>query len=166
MIRVKKLVKKLFSVLDRFPGGGTLVLAESLSAGLASALIASVPGASRYLWGALISYSNEAKQKLLGLCAELLREHGAVSHETVRQMALGALAVSSADVALSLSGEAGPDCQEEPKGRVYIGLADRKGRVESIELNLSGSRNAIRRKAALRSLEQLVIFCESAGLET
>jgi nicotinamide-nucleotide amidase len=107
----------------------TLALAESCTGGFIANRITNVPGASAILWGGAVSYANEAKMKLLGVSAETLAAHGAVSEATACEMASGALKIAGADFALSVTGIAGPDggTEEKPVGTVFIGLATRRG---------------------------------------
>lgn len=105
--------------------GLTLAVAESCTGGLLGHLITSVPGSSAYFEGGVISYSNEAKARLLGVAHETLMEHGAVSKETAIAMAQGARRLLEVDVALSVTGIAGPTggTAEKPVGLVYLALA-------------------------------------------
>ena len=106
----------------------TLALAESCTGGCIAHRITNVPGASAVFLAGLVTYSNEAKQKFLGVRAETLETHGAVSEATVREMAEGARARTGADYALAVTGIAGPDggTPEKPVGTVWIGLATAK----------------------------------------
>jgi nicotinamide-nucleotide amidase len=106
--------------------GMNLTLAESCTGGQVAHLITSVPGASEYFVGSLVSYSNDLKMKELGVSKEVLREHGAVSEPVVKQMASGALNRYGADIALSISGIAGPEggSPEKPVGTVWMAVTD------------------------------------------
>jgi len=101
--------------------------AESCTGGYIAHLITSVPGASEYFPGAIVSYSYEMKTKLLGVRPNTLIKHGAVSEETVREMAAGALRALHVDVALAVSGIAGPSggTDEKPVGTVWMAVGDR-----------------------------------------
>jgi nicotinamide-nucleotide amidase len=103
----------------------TLALAESCTGGQIANRLTNVPGASAVLWGGLVTYSNEAKVKLLGMPAATLAQHGAVSEETARAMAEGARKVSGADHALAVTGIAGPSggSEAKPVGTVFIARA-------------------------------------------
>jgi PncC family amidohydrolase len=105
--------------------GWTLAVAESCTGGLLGHLITNVSGSSAYFQGGVISYSNEAKEELLGVPHETLVEHGAVSKETALAMARGARRLLGVDVALSVTGIAGPTggTEEKPVGLVYVALA-------------------------------------------
>jgi PncC family amidohydrolase len=137
--------------------GLTLAAAESCTAGLAADLLARVPGASRVFWGSFVSYTPAAKTEMLGVDAKLLDRYGAVSRETARAMAEGALARSGADLAVSVTGLAGPegDGSGVPVGTVWIGIARRGGESRASLYRYTGSRNEVRRRAARDALEAL-----------
>ncbi len=105
----------------------TLALAESCTGGMLSSLLVEYPGSSDYLLQSLVTYSNDAKQKLLGVPADVLAKQGAVSTETALAMVRGARAQPNADFALAVTGIAGPDggTADKPVGTVVIALADR-----------------------------------------
>jgi len=107
--------------------GATLATAESCTGGLAAHLITAIPDVSPYYPGGVVTYSNQAKTELLGVPAELIHDHGAVSPEVAVAMARGALQRFDADVAVSVTGIAGPGggSPEKPVGLVYLGLATR-----------------------------------------
>ena len=102
----------------------TLAVAESCTGGAVSAAITSIPGASAVFSCGLCTYSNEMKQKVLGVKAQTLAKHGAVSKQTAEQMAAGVRAVSGADIAIGITGIAGPTggTEEKPIGLVYISI--------------------------------------------
>jgi PncC family amidohydrolase len=106
-----------------------LACAESCTGGLVSHRITNVPGSSAYFLGGVIAYSYEAKAQLLGVSWDTLNAFGAVSEETVREMALGARTLFDADLAISVSGIAGPGggMPEKPVGTTWIGLSARDG---------------------------------------
>ena len=103
----------------------TLALAESCTGGFIANRVTNVPGASSVLLAGIVTYSNEAKQKFLGVRTETLAEHGAVSEPVAREMAEGARRETGADYALSVTGIAGPGggSPEKPVGTVFIALA-------------------------------------------
>ena len=105
--------------------GKTLALAESCSGGYISHLITTVPGSSNYLRGTLVPYHNDLKEQLLGVSSATLTQHGAVSEETVREMARGIKKLFGADFGLASSGIAGPDggSPDKPVGTVWIACA-------------------------------------------
>lgn len=109
------------SLITRF----TLAAAESCTGGLVASRITDVPGSSAYFMGGVVAYSYEAKAALLGVSWDTLNGHGAVSRETVIEMARGAQKVFGVDIAVSVSGIAGPGggTDEKPVGTTWIGLA-------------------------------------------
>ena len=118
---------------------------ESCTGGMVSSRIVNVPGASEVLREAFVTYCDEAKMKLVGVRKETLEKYTAVSAQTAEEMALGGLAAAEADMALSVTGLAGPGggTKERPVGLVYVGCAIH-GQTFVRELHLSGSRQAIR----------------------
>ncbi|MDX6601814.1 MAG: nicotinamide-nucleotide amidase [Solirubrobacterales bacterium] len=137
--------------------GHRLGLAESCSGGLLAARITDRPGASAYMAGGVVSYSNQAKTELLGVDPALIEEKGAVSHEVAEQMAIGALARFGADVAVSVTGIAGPDggSEEKPVGYVcfHARLAD--GTALARDPVIPGGRADIRERSALVGMHLL-----------
>ena len=107
----------------------TLAVAESCTGGLLASCITDVAGSSRYFMGGIVSYSYEAKASLLGVSWDTLNTKGAVSRETVLEMAQGARRVFNADIAVSVSGIAGPGggTPDKPVGTVWVGLATPSG---------------------------------------
>lgn len=135
----------------------TLVTAESCTGGLVSQRITSVPGSSEVYLGGGVTYSNEMKTKLLGVPAELIAEHGAVSGEVAAAMARGARERFGADVAIALSGVAGPSESEgKPMGLVYIGLSTEAGEVvRRCRFGRAGGRERVRSNAATTALDMV-----------
>lgn len=109
--------------------GLTIVTAESCTGGLVAARLTDVAGSSAYVLGGIVSYADAVKEALLGVQPEILREHGAVSEIVARQMALGAREKFGADIALSVTGIAGPDggTADKPVGLTFIGLSATRG---------------------------------------
>jgi nicotinamide-nucleotide amidase len=146
------------AVLERFrKAGRRLATAESCTGGLVTARLTDIAGSSDVVERGFVTYSNEAKIELLGVPAELLGHYGAVSAQVARAMADGALAHSRADVALSITGIAGPGgaVPGKPVGLVYLGLAC-KGRETRVERQqFAGDRLAVRGAALERALELL-----------
>jgi PncC family amidohydrolase len=135
-----------------------LVAAESCTAGLVADLLAGVPGASRVFWGSFVSYTVNAKERMLGIDPGLIRRFGAVSRETAEAMARGALARSGADLAVAVTGLAGPegDGSSVPVGTVWIAVARRDGGGETAVFKYDGSRNEVRAFAASEALGMLL----------
>ena len=145
-------------VTERFPtiaeevhtllqdSGKTLSLAESCTGGLLSSQLVEFPGSSNYLLQSLVTYSNAAKQKVLGVKESTLENHGAVSLETAREMATGARALLNSDFALATTGIAGPDggSEEKPVGTVVIALCDKNTCWEQTVKLSNRSRNLVR----------------------
>lgn len=142
--------------------GITVATAESCSGGLLAAALTDVAGASEIFGYGVVTYSNEAKQKLLGVKGETLDAHGAVSPETAYEMAAGLMRLSGAACNLSVTGIAGPGggSEEKPVGLVYMGLAC--GGEIFVKKNLfSGDRASIRRQtvaAALRWIAEKALL--------
>jgi nicotinamide-nucleotide amidase len=138
------------------------VLAESCTGGYVAKLLTDVPGSSKWFDFGLVTYSNESKQRCLGVSAETLLQHGAVSEPTVLGMVAGALALSQAHRAVAISGVAGPDggTERHPVGDVWFALARRRagGAVEALAVHrhFSGQRDEIRRQAAAVALMLLL----------
>jgi nicotinamide-nucleotide amidase len=141
-------------VLDTVREQGLLLAAaESCTGGLVAARLTSVPGSSDIFRGGVVAYDNEVKRAQLGVSAETLATHGAVSAETASEMALGARESLGADVAVSTTGIAGPGggTPEKPVGLVYL-HASGPGAELARELNLPGDREAVRRRATAAAL--------------
>jgi PncC family amidohydrolase len=135
--------------------GETLATAESLTAGLVSATIADVPGASAVLRGGLAAYASDVKVDVLGVAPGIVQVHGVVSAECAEAMAAGANRLFGTDWAVSTTGVAGPTEQEgKPVGTVFVAVAHRE-RVRSRELRLAGDRATIRGGATAAVLELL-----------
>lgn len=133
--------------------GMKITTAESCTGGLLAGRIMNVPGASEVYQEGYITYSNQAKEKLLGVRAETLEEFGAVSRETVAEMAVGAARSAASEAALSVTGIAGPDggTPQKPVGLVYIGCY-LKGRTRVEEFHFTGNRSKNREYAVARAL--------------
>ena len=139
--------------------GKTLVTAESLTGGGIGAALTSVSGASAVYKGGIISYTNEIKHKLLGVPMEILKEYGAVSAPTAKAMAEGARKALEADVAVSVTGLAGPTGDEygNPVGTVFIGYSDNA--VTTLKPCLfSGDRESIRNQTIAEALKLVLIM--------
>ncbi|BDT88159.1 CinA family protein [Nocardia cyriacigeorgica] len=136
--------------------GQTVATAESLTAGLLSATIAGVPGASAVLRGGLVVYATDLKHSLAGVAADVLATEGPVAASTAEQLAVGARTRCGADWGVGLTGVAGPDRQGGyPAGTVFLGLAG-AGHTEVMRLKLSGDRWNIRLGAARTAVAELL----------
>ena len=140
----------------------TVAVGESLTGGLVCSLLVGVPGASSLLVAGYVAYSNEAKQRDLGVPEEILERHGAVSEETAAAMAAGVRERAGADLGLSTTGEAGPDPSQAPVGTVYVGLAWEGGTTVR-HLRLGGGRDLIRRWATKSALNLLRAHLAGSG---
>ena len=137
--------------------GLRIATAESCTGGMVSAALTDVAGSSDVFDRGFVTYSNAAKQEMLGVSAETLAAHGAVSEEVAREMAEGVLSHSAADLAVSVTGIAGPGGSEfKPEGRVCFGLAMRghETRVETVEFGARG-RDKVRKAARDHALSLL-----------
>ncbi len=134
----------------------TLSLAESCSGGLLSKRITDIPGSSAYFYEGIVTYSNAAKSRLLGVSAELLASFGAVNSECASAMAKGVRLASGSDLGLAVTGIAGPDggCEEKPVGTVFISLAAADG-CWTKRFQFSGSRDEIRTLTSWTALDWL-----------
>ena len=134
----------------------TVTTAESCTGGMIASLIVNVPGASDVFNEGFITYSNKAKRKLLDVSKNTLKKYGAVSEQTVREMALGGVFAADSDACIAVSGIAGPDggTDEKPVGLVYIGCCI-KDDVTVKECHFEGSRFEIREQSAYAALDLL-----------
>ena len=141
-------------------GGRKIALAESCTGGLVAAALTEIPGSSAVLDCSFVTYSNEAKQKMLGVAGDIIEAFGAVSIACVYAMAQGALERSGADVAVAISGIAGPDggSAQKPVGTVVFAKATRNSQEPEAEQRLfeDKDRGGVRRQAALVALELLL----------
>lgn len=136
--------------------GYKIAVAESCTGGLISKMITDLPGASEVFDLAVTTYSNEMKTKLLGVKPETLAEFGAVSNQTAQEMASGVLAVANADIAVAVTGIAGPSNAgtEKPVGTVCIGVAT-KEKCYATTFVFAGSRRQIRQMSAKMALHMV-----------
>ena len=136
--------------------GLSLAVAESCSGGLIAAAVTRVPGSSAYFHGGVVAYSNDLKERLLGVAGDTLAAHGAVSAAVAEEMAAGIRRVTGADLTLAVTGIAGPGggSPEKPVGTVYIGLASAAG-VRAELFSFSGNRVQIQESTAHRALDLL-----------
>lgn len=153
MVKENELVKKLTN--KRY----TITTAESCTGGLLSATIVNISGASEVLNSAYVTYSNEAKEKLVHVCHDTLEQYGAVSKETAIEMCLGCAEIADADIGLSTTGIAGPGggTPDKPVGLVYVGCS-LHGKAFVKEYIFKGSREEVRRHTVEAALD-LAIQC-------
>ncbi|MCS5709976.1 nicotinamide-nucleotide amidohydrolase family protein [Candidatus Berkiella aquae] len=133
-----------------------LVTAESCTGGGIAFAITQIEGCSDWFERGFVTYSNESKQELLGIEANLLTLHGAVSEAVALAMAQGALMHSHADVSISVTGVAGPGggTPEKPVGTIWLGLAGPSFTTQAIPLSLQGNRQQIREQTIFLALEK------------
>ena len=139
-------------------GGLKLATAESCTGGLIAAACTAVAGSSDWFERGFVTYSNEAKTESLGVDAALIATHGAVSTEVARAMADGALAHSRADLAVAVTGIAGPAgaTPGKPVGTVWLAVARRGGATQTDLLELRGDRASIRAQTVEHALQRLI----------
>ncbi len=131
--------------------GLRLAVAESLTGGMVAARLTSVPGASTWFAGGVVSYGEDVKRSLLGVSPGPV-----VSENAAGEMALGVKGLLAADIGLSLTGVAGPTSQDDqPVGTVFVGLADSKAKAEVTQLSLRGDRQLVRQRASTQALDLL-----------
>jgi nicotinamide-nucleotide amidase len=132
----------------------TITTAESCTGGLIGHLLTAVPGSSRYFLGGIVSYSNEAKMELLGVRAGTLEAKGAVSNETVQEMAEGIRSRLHSDLGIAVSGIAGPEggSKEKPVGTVHVALASAEETVSN-GYRFWGNRQAVKLNSATMALD-------------
>lgn len=143
-----------------------LAVAESCTGGLISKIITDLPGSSVWFERGFITYSNQAKIDMLGVCNQTLDRYGAVSLEVASEMARGALKHSLADIALSVTGVAGPEggTIDKPVGTVCFSWAYRERRTLQRLKQFKGNRNEIREQSALFALENVLKMAHENGL--
>jgi nicotinamide-nucleotide amidase len=155
----EELTEKAQRVLDACKSARRMVaLAESCTGGLVSACLTSLAGSSAVVERGFVTYSNEAKQQLLGVPEELLRAHGAVSAEVAGAMADGALARAKADLAVAITGIAGPGggTPDKPVGLVFLATASLDGETRVERHLFTGDRTQVRLASAARALAMLL----------
>ncbi len=151
-----ELVEKL--ALASTSGGVMLTAAESCTGGWVAKCCTDLPGSSRWFERGFVTYSNEAKQEMLGVRADTLQRHGAVSEQVVREMAQGALARSRAQVSVAISGIAGPggETAGKPVGTVWFAWATTGDRVVVEKAFFEGDREQVRAQSVAVALQGLL----------
>ncbi len=166
-ISAEERLSRLLTNLD----GVKLAVAESCTGGLVASRITDIAGSSAFFEGGVIAYSNDLKKGLLGVRVTTLKNHGAVSKEVAAEMASGIAKKTGANIAISLTGIAGPEggTEEKPVGTVCIGITIRTEVKKSGEIkeanfvrlfNFKGTRRAIKRQSATAALTSLADFLE------
>jgi nicotinamide-nucleotide amidase len=140
-----------------------LVTAESCTGGWVAQVVTSVAGSSAWFERGFVTYSNDAKRELLGVPPEVLEKHGAVSEETAREMARGALARSKGTIAVSITGVAGPagGSAAKPVGTVCFGWARRGAEPLTQTRVFRGDRESVRRQSVVHALEKVLELLET-----
>jgi nicotinamide-nucleotide amidase len=136
----------------------TITTAESCTGGLVASMITSISGSSAIFNGAIITYSNDVKEKELGVLKQTILKYGVVSKEVVSQMLDGVMQKFNASFAIAISGIAGPDggTKNKPVGTVVIGIKDFLGNKDIEIYHFQGNRNTIQHKSAITSLEKML----------
>lgn len=140
--------------------GLTLALAESCSGGLIAHTITMTPGSATYFLGGVVSYADTAKERLLGVAPAVLAANGAVSEPVAARMAAGARSRLGADMALSVTGIAGPagGTAEKPVGLVFMGFANPRGEVNVRQFKFDGDRRTVKAQTCQAALEWLQAY--------
>ena len=140
-----------------------LATAESCTGGGLAYALTAVAGSSQWFERGFVTYSNEAKQEMLSVPLETLRTDGAVSEQTAASMAIGALVHTPADLAVAITGIAGPDggTPEKPVGTVCLGWARRGGETRTATAHFDGDRRAVREQSILMALQGLLDLVEA-----
>ena len=142
--------------------GLSVATAESCTGGWIAKCLTDVAGSSGWVECSLVTYSNRSKQALLGVTLQTLGAHGAVSEQTVSEMARGVLAATAADVSVAVSGIAGPGggSVEKPVGSVWLAWARRDGDLHAESFHFDGDRDAVRRQSVAAGLRGLLALIE------
>ncbi len=150
---MKETAKKLCTALKA--RSLTVTTAESCTGGMIAGAITSVSGSSECFGYGFVTYANDAKSKLIGVKTDTLKKFGAVSYETAKEMAEGALSVSGADIAIAVTGIAGPagGTEEKPVGLVYISVASKDLETKVYKNLFDGNRDEVRQHTVVRALE-------------
>lgn len=137
----------------------SLTVCESCTGGLLGSMITSIPGSSKYFKGGIIAYSNEVKKNVVGVKEHTLKTSGAVSEQTAQQMAQSTRKIIKSNIAISITGIAGPGggTKEKPVGTVFIAIADNK-KIKVYKFHFKGNRNQIRKKVCFQALKLIIDF--------
>lgn len=142
--------------------GLTLVTAESCTGGWLAKAVTDMAGSSGWFDRGFVTYSNDAKIESLGVGAQMLQTHGAVSKQSAREMAIGALNHSRADIAVAITGIAGPEggTPDKPVGTVWIAWGRRGGDMATTHYQFEGDRERVRLQSVVAALEGVIAFVE------
>ncbi|MDO9169717.1 MAG: CinA family protein [Methylobacter sp.] len=153
-----KLAEQLGRLLKA--SGKTIATAESCTGGWIAQTITEIPGSSAWFDRGFVTYSNAAKVQMLGISVQLLEDYGAVSAEAATAMAAGVLSHSNADIAVAVTGIAGPDggTPEKPVGTVFIAWAHKNGTAKVVKKQFSGNRRQIRAQTVKSAIEGMWLF--------
>lgn len=157
------LIQAVVQVADALRASGSSVTTvESCTGGLVGAALTSLPGSSDYFPGGFITYSNELKQRLVGVKDQSLETYGAVSDSVAREMAMGGLRHAASTYAISITGIAGPGggSIEKPVGTVWICVAQSGGAIDCRRFLFPGTRSVVREAACLTALRMLLAMME------
>lgn len=148
---MNRLAKKIGRLLSK--KNLTLSICESCTGGMLGSIITEIPGSSKYFKGGIIAYSNEIKSKIIGVKNKTLKNFGAVSSQTAKEMALGLKRLTNSDIGISITGIAGPGgaTKTKPVGLVYIGVIF-KEKIKIKKNIFAGNRQQIRKKACEKAL--------------
>jgi nicotinamide-nucleotide amidase len=143
--------------------GRTMATAESCTGGWVAKVLTDRAGSSAYVMAGLVTYSNEAKQAILGVEEKALAEHGAVSEPVVRQMVAGAVRATGVDVAVAISGVAGPGggSEEKPVGTVWFAWGTGPDNTQTCVQHFDGDREQVRRQSVLYVLQGVTEFLKT-----
>lgn len=152
-VHLKQTARQVSAALIKH--GHSLATVESCTGGWVAKVLTDLPGSSAVLQCGFVTYSNEAKQQMVGVSSDTLEQFGAVSEETAAEMASGGLNNSCATVALSITGVAGPDggTKAKPVGMVCFGWANNEGLLETETRFFEGNRSAVRRQSVVHALQ-------------
>lgn len=159
-LKIKELSAKLVSLCTA--RGVTFGTAESCTGGLIAASVTDIPGASASFFGGIVSYDNSVKEGILSVRKQTLEAYGAVSEQTAREMARGAVYALGTALAVSVTGIAGPGggSPEKPVGLVYIAVSSKNGDIACQKNLFEGDRGQIRLKTVVSALEMLIFAVE------
>lgn len=162
-LKISDLSAKLISLCEKKQL--TFGTAESCTGGLISAAITGIPGASAVFWGGVVSYDNRIKNRILGVKNHTLQTFGAVSAQTAKEMARGAVKILGTTLAVSVTGIAGPGggTPQKPVGLVYLAVATNSGQILCRKGEFQGDRAQIRLQTVAAALDLLIFAVENLG---